>query len=1038
MPSRGSFISRRSGNMMEGGNAQGGGIFGSNEGPGSKRQRVALWQLALAASVLILLGLNVGAVLSSNFPSASGKAAERPSFGEVPHKVGGIGGADGGGGGGGADGGGGAVGGGGGEESATAGGSVTTGARQDSGDDGSLQDPDELWGKDEEQKKEHHDGEDGEPVSKNAEEYLVKGKEALQQKTGAVEQHKEGLLRQKNQLDAYVAWHRQQGLAPSLDELMSMPSTNERWAQEGRTGGLKGAPKVTVILNLFMREVLTEQLDSLFAQTTASHIAEVWVCVFSAPAQDYALRVVKESKYKNVRLVVSDFNFKFYGRFQMALTAPTDFVWLVDDDMIPGNKYLGQLMHAAGTELLGSSLLGSIGRVLPRPGRDMSLVSYRKWGSHGGMYMPDYYWDQDNAVPVDYLCSQWFLRPEWLQHMWSERPMTFETGEDFHVSHTLRKYANIGTYVMPFNSDDEETKGSKFRGLSFVNAATSSSDVPLRDMLWMGALKAGSRMRWMDMFTAEEAHVDPAALLIIRTEADVRALVPLVSSFKDSLMWIDGAADESLGGPRWKLFMFSPTIGCTRIAELLNFSVKRFCSFKYMRVFAPTGEAVDGWSAAQKVKKSHPAAYELAVTANLREVLYAIKARAVLMVSSARGAGLSPAQVAAEAAAARDGSSMSSAALERVVTTATATYNEWMMDVQKPAATIKMGSNDPLYLSFLPALDPAMVAAWHQPKISIHVITNDRLTSLMRLVKSLQDSHFLGDEVELSFHVDVDADGELMDYLMGVDWPFGDKQIHHRIQRGGLISAVTESFHPSTPHDYAIFLEDDIEVSPAFYAWSKHLLLRYRYSSDAAHPVTLNANTMPTTSLAGISLYTPRIEEVTAQRAHLDFNRAASGYNALLFQTPCSWGTVYFPEVWMHLHAALVNDKYKDIPGVLVNGWSGSWKKFLFSLMYHNDWYLLYPGYKQEQSFATNHMEAGVHIGKGSIKHLPEDYVVPLFKEGDASFWKRESLLLPKARWRTYRRCRSRDRWSRPPKSQQAPPTVAGTVDRGRGRLNPS
>lgn len=210
---------------------------------------------------------------------------------------------------------------------------------------------------------------------------------------------------------------------------MSMPSTNERWAQEGRTGGLKGAPKVTVILNLFMREVstigggrlgvvrwvvftcplngdvlslsfsflfslsmlffgteqpktcfvqsfakrqprttprgriakravehacrattgkpfdppplprtfplsphfvmmalsllsapqvLTEQLDSLFEQTTASHIAEVWVCVFSAPAQDYALRVVKESKYKNVRLVVSDFNFKFYGRFQVS------------------------------------------------------------------------------------------------------------------------------------------------------------------------------------------------------------------------------------------------------------------------------------------------------------------------------------------------------------------------------------------------------------------------------------------------------------------------------------------------------------------------------------------------------------------------------------------------------------------------------------------------------------------------------------------------------------------------------------------------
>lgn len=63
--------------------------------------------------------------------------------------------------------------------------------------------------------------------------------------------------------------------------------------------------------------MLTEQLDSLFSQTMASHINEVWVCVFSAPAHDYAVDVVKHTKYKNVRLVDSDFNFKFYGRFQV-------------------------------------------------------------------------------------------------------------------------------------------------------------------------------------------------------------------------------------------------------------------------------------------------------------------------------------------------------------------------------------------------------------------------------------------------------------------------------------------------------------------------------------------------------------------------------------------------------------------------------------------------------------------------------------------------------------------------------------------------
>lgn len=51
-------------------------------------------------------------------------------------------------------------------------------------------------------------------------------------------------------------------------------------------------------------------------------------------------------------------------------------------------------------------------------------------------------------------------------------------------------------------------------------------------------------------------------------------------------------------------------------------------------------------------------------------------------------------------------------------------------------------------------------------QVSIHVITNDRLPSLRRLVSSMVASHFLGDEVELSFHIDVDADTELMDYLM--------------------------------------------------------------------------------------------------------------------------------------------------------------------------------------------------------------------------------------------------------------------------------
>lgn len=60
------------------------------------------------------------------------------------------------------------------------------------------------------------------------------------------------------------------------------------------------------------------------------------------------------------------------------------------------------------------------------------------------------------------------------------------------------------------------------------------------------------------------------------------------------------------------------------------------------------------------------------------KVLYAIKARAVVMISSSSGTGLTDARSTAEAAArGADVDLMTSAALERVVSQATAAYNEW-------------------------------------------------------------------------------------------------------------------------------------------------------------------------------------------------------------------------------------------------------------------------------------------------------------------------------------------------------------------------
>jgi hypothetical protein len=59
-------------------------------------------------------------------------------------------------------------------------------------------------------------------------------------------------------------------------------------------------------------------------------------------------------------------------------------------------------------------------------------------------------------------------------------------------------------------------------------------------------------------------------------------------------------------------------------------------------------------------------------------------------------------------------------------------------------------------------------------------------------------------------------------------WRHGTMFAHHRITHAGLLTAVVESWYPRSNDSYGLILEDDVEVSPLFYAWLKLALLHYR------------------------------------------------------------------------------------------------------------------------------------------------------------------------------------------------------------------
>ncbi|TVU39466.1 hypothetical protein EJB05_12886 [Eragrostis curvula] len=328
---------------------------------------------------------------------------------------------------------------------------------------------------------------------------------------------------------------------PPVDELLRMrswwPSSSS--VTSSSNSSMMRSPRVTVILNHFKRGTLRAQLEQLRRQTLPFH--RVWVLSFGSPREKEAsFRRVVEAYSRGrddprVSFVSSDYNFRYYGRFQVALQSDgADYVYVMDDDMIPGARMLEILCHVAGTDRYANAALGSIGRILPfQQAADRTFPSYRTMfrSKEAGLYLPykPYNISVDRVVQVDLLCSSWFLPAGLVKTLFVETPPTFMTGEDLHLSHMLQKYAGAGSFVLPVDAADRATWGDTDHRLAYVHTTTATSKdmVRARDDQWWRALASGYVTRWAAMHPQK---VD--AVLYAHTLGEVRALAPLLRKFR--------------------------------------------------------------------------------------------------------------------------------------------------------------------------------------------------------------------------------------------------------------------------------------------------------------------------------------------------------------------------------------------------------------------------------------------------------------------------------------------------------------------------
>jgi hypothetical protein len=192
-----------------------------------------------------------------------------------------------------------------------------------------------------------------------------------------------------------------------------------------------------------------------------------------------------------------------------------------------------------------------------------------------------------------------------------------------------------------------------------------------------------------------------------------------------------------------------------------------------------------------------------------------------------------------------------------------------------------------------------------------------------------------------------------------LQWPHGKFNIVRRERHYGIRDNVLSSWLPGrdSHKDRAIFLEDDVVVSPYFFQW---LLAAERARGVSAQ------------NWGGVSLYRPKWNEIR-------WTPFDDHEGPMLLQLPCSWGAMYtssfwfqFIRWWNHVQHQRTPRRL-HLPRSLANAWgASSWKQALLRYMVEEDAYLLYPS----KAFSSTGAPNGVHV-KNS-KALKQLFDVPL------------------------------------------------------------
>jgi hypothetical protein len=214
-----------------------------------------------------------------------------------------------------------------------------------------------------------------------------------------------------------------------------------KYFSKGNSYQLDQHTDLTVILTVWKRNHLQEQINALFHQTVLPSYVWIYQC------GNYVNLTKCLKKYPCIEWIKSSVNLKYFGRHTLAKHAETAYTWILDDDIIPGKRWIENCLEICDAK---DAIVCRSGRIIPPGDLFPGVVKDQH-------YLKQYFIGDNKLVNginiceentiVDYGCSSFFFKTEWEQHFWSIWPNTFQNGEDMHLSASCKIRNDILTIV---------------------------------------------------------------------------------------------------------------------------------------------------------------------------------------------------------------------------------------------------------------------------------------------------------------------------------------------------------------------------------------------------------------------------------------------------------------------------------------------------------------------------------------------------------------------------------------------------------------